>query len=606
MADAVIGALRVTLGMDTAQFEATLKRSQGILNKFGVQLTLSLETVTQRIGEVVGAFPRAVKGAIDLADGMSKTAQKIGVTTEALSRLKYAADFSDISMESLSGGLQKLSKNMADVASGKGGSAATALSALGISVKDATGVLRGSDEVFADIADKFSRLEDGSTKTALAIQLFGRSGADLIPLLNSGRDGLRQMADESDRLGLTVSTKTGRAAEQFNDTLTKIGKIVEGVAMKVAEAALPSLQSFADLLASPAFAQAATTFGTTLLAVLQQVTGAIVAVTNAAGDLFDYLSRGGSAAGLSAEKLKSEIALTEELLANPNINEVALEQSTRYLKALKAELAAINSRDPVGNGATFGDLGSFGSGSISSGGAPLNMPTFNNEAASQALAQRLETLRQSLMSEEQAEMASHAKRLEEIKNFYAQGAISKQEQDSLIEAAQQQHADRMTEIAKKQVEEETRLREQLVGNVAGIFGSLATIAQNFGEKGLAAAKAFGVAEAIVNTAQGITKALAQGGIFGFVGAAAVAAAGAAQISTILSTTKSSTAKPSVNGTGSSATPAVSTPAPSETGGTAINLVLKGGGRYSRDEIEALFRDMNDALGDGYKLNVSPA
>jgi Skp family chaperone for outer membrane proteins len=620
--NSVIGALRVNLGIDSAEFTAGLKKAQSGLAGFGKTAAVGFAAAATAAVAAGTALAFAGKSAIDAADNLSKAAQKAGVTTEALSRLKYAADFSDVSLETLSGGLQKLSKNMADVASGKGGSAATALSALGISVQDASGVLRNSDVVFADIADKFSRLEDGSTKTALAIQLFGRSGADLIPLLNSGRDGLRQMADESDRLGLTISTSTGRAAEQFNDTLTKVGKILDGVAMKVAEAALPSLQALADILASPKFAQGAQSLGVAVIDVLVKIAeGAANAANNirmiadALGSVSQMSSDGLSGRlreiGLAKRDLDNLIVTTQSKLDRGDdlfgINRGALEaQITKAKDDITAligqeqEILAIlkqrEDRQAVAGGvAAVGGVGAP---------AALNMPTFNNEAASQALAQRLETLRQSLMSEEQAEIDSHAKRLAEIQKFYADGAISKQEQDSLIEAAQQQHADRMTEIAKKQVEEETRLREQLVGNVAGIFGSLSTIAESFGEKGLAAAKAFGVAEAIVNTAQGITKALAQGGIFGFVGAAAVAAAGAAQISTILSATKGSTSKPSVKGSSGASTsaPAVNNPVTSDTG-TTVNLTLQGGGRYSRNELEALFRDMNDAMGDGLKLNV---
>lgn len=522
------------------------------------------------------------KKAIDAADDLSKAAQKAGVTTEALSRLKYAADFSDVSLEQLSGGLQKLSKNMADVASGKGGSAATAFSALGIAVKETDGTLRASDEVLADVAERFSHLQDGSTKTALAIQLFGRAGADLIPLLNEGKDGLAAMADESDRLGLTVSTKTGLAAEQFNDTLTKVGKIVDGVAMKVAETALPALQSLAETLASPAVAQAAQTLGTAMVNAFNLVVQAVVTTTNAIQGFLDWLNGMGGAQG----------PLSNQLLPGEKLN--------------LADRIAGASANPQGMGNLYAGFGFGSNGQMNvawpeaAGGGSL--PTFNDSAHAQALASRLEALRQSLMTEEQLEIDSHAKRLAEIQKFYEDGAIKKGEYDSMLQTAQQQHADAMTEIAKRQVEEETRLREQLVGNVAGIFGSLSTIAESFGEKGLAAAKAFGVAEAIINTAQGITKALAQGGIFGFVGAAAVAAAGAAQIATILSASKGSSTKPSVKGGASTAAPAVATPV-ADAGGPTINLTLLGGGRYSRNELEALFRDMNDAMGDGMKLNV---
>lgn len=287
---AVIGALRVNLGLDSAQFSAGLKSSQASLAKFGKTVAVGFAAVATAAAAAGAAMGVAVKGAIDNADALSKSAQKIGVTTEALSRLKYAADFSDVSIEQLTGGLGRLSKTMLDVAGGSKGPAATAFKALGIAVTDAAGNLRNSDAVFADIAERFGQMEDGSTKTALAISIFGKAGAELIPLLNSGKDGLAAMADESDRLGLTISTSTGKAAEKFNDTLTKIGSILGGVVNKVMEAALPALQSLADTLASPQFAEAAATLATTLVGAFDAVVQAVVATTNAIQGFLDWLN----------------------------------------------------------------------------------------------------------------------------------------------------------------------------------------------------------------------------------------------------------------------------------------------------------------------------
>lgn len=134
----------------------------------------------------------------------------------------------------------------------------------------------------------------------------------------------------------------------------------------------------------------------------------------------------------------------------------------------------------------------------------------------------------------------------------------------------------------------------MVGQLTGAFAQL-----------FEGNKAFAVANAVVNTAEGITKALAQGGIFGFIGAAAVAASGAAQIATILSASPGSSTRPSVGAGGAVASPSAPVAAAAPAGPT-INLTLKGGGRYSRDEIEDLFRDINDALGDGAKLNMQAA
>jgi hypothetical protein len=71
-------------------------------------------------------------------------------------------------------------------------------------------------------------MKDGANKTAIAVELFGRSGANLIPLLNGGARALSDATDEATRFGLIVSTEAGRAAEQLNDNLTRLGAVVRG------------------------------------------------------------------------------------------------------------------------------------------------------------------------------------------------------------------------------------------------------------------------------------------------------------------------------------------------------------------------------------------
>lgn len=116
-------------------------------------------------------------------------------------------------------------------------------------------------------------------------------------------------------------------------------------------------------------------------------------------------------------------------------------------------------------------------------------------------------------------------------------------------------------------------------------------------------KAFAVASAIINTAEGVTKALAQGGMLGFVGAAAVAASGAAQIATILSSNKGSSKAPTVSGGAAAAAAPLIAPAAAAAGPT-FNVQLLGGGPYSADEMKRLFSQMNSYMADGGRLNIA--
>lgn len=190
-----------------------------------------------------GLFGAMIKQSADLADELGKTAQKAGVTVESLSALGYAAKLSDVGMGQLSGSLQRLSRLMAEAAGGSE-EAQKAFSAIGVNVTNAAGQLRSADDVFTDISEALSKLPDGAQKTAAAIKLFGRSGAEIIPLLNSGRNGVEAYRKEAERLGLVMSTETAKAAEEFNDNLTRINAALQGFTLQVAG---PVIDVLADL-----------------------------------------------------------------------------------------------------------------------------------------------------------------------------------------------------------------------------------------------------------------------------------------------------------------------------------------------------------------------
>lgn len=179
------------------------------------------------------------------ADEMGKLSQRTGVTTESLSRLAYAASLSDATTGDLEMGFKTLSERMQDAASG-GKESGAMFQRLGVSVKNADGSLRGVDDVFADIAEQFKGMPDGAEKTAAAVDLFSRSGLALIPTLNNGRDGLKQMADEADRLGKTISQKAAADAAQFNDDLVRLQAAIGGVSQEIGMAAVPALTALAQ------------------------------------------------------------------------------------------------------------------------------------------------------------------------------------------------------------------------------------------------------------------------------------------------------------------------------------------------------------------------
>jgi hypothetical protein len=245
------GSIVIDLLMKTGSFETDTKRAAKELEK--------LKKEAAAIGTAVGvAFAAAtvataafVKQSIDAADEMGKAAQKAGVTVEALSGLKYAADLAGVSFEGLQTGIKKLNTNIFEASQGSK-SQAEAFKMLGISVKDASGNIKNADAVLLELADRFAKMPDGAEKSALAVEIFGRAGADLIPLLNSGAAGIKELTDEAARLGIVLDTETALAAERFNDQLSRVGFAFDGLKLQLASALLPLLNELADLMGEAA------------------------------------------------------------------------------------------------------------------------------------------------------------------------------------------------------------------------------------------------------------------------------------------------------------------------------------------------------------------
>ncbi len=188
----------------------------------------------------VAGLAGMVKGTLDAADNMNDLAQSTGVSVEALSRFNKAAAVSGTNLEGVSKGLVKLNKAMVDAAAGGKESAAT-FQALGVNVKNADGSLKSADRVMLEVANRFKAMPDGAAKTALALRLFGKSGAELVPLLNMGGDAI-------DKMSTKMTTAFAQKADEYNDKLAVLGGKVRALGMDLTIALLPALDQITDAL----------------------------------------------------------------------------------------------------------------------------------------------------------------------------------------------------------------------------------------------------------------------------------------------------------------------------------------------------------------------
>lgn len=223
------------------------------------------------------------KGAIDAADNMNDLSQKTGVSVESLSKFQQAANASGTSIEGVGGAMIKLNKGLAAGT----GPAADALKALGLSATDASGKLKTTDQVMLEVADKFKAMPDGAGKTALALQLFGKAGADMIPLLNGGSKAITD-------LSATMTGAFAKGADSLNDKLAALQGKLLALGVNIGTALMPLLNVVTDLVLNLANAFAA------MPGPLQAIVGAVVALAAAFVVLAPAISAVISIAGVLA------------------------------------------------------------------------------------------------------------------------------------------------------------------------------------------------------------------------------------------------------------------------------------------------------------------
>ena len=263
-----IGRLGDTAGRVSGGLRGMVGAAGGLSGALG-----ALAPVVTGVG--LGAM---AKGAIDAADDMNDLSQKTGVSVEQLSRFKQAADASGTSIEGVGSAMVKLNRNLAT----GNDQAALALQGLGISATDAAGKLKGTDQIMLEVADKFATMPDGAQKSATAMALFGKSGADMIPLLNGGSEAVK-------RLSATMTTDFARGADSLNDKLVSVQTKLTELGVKLGTELMPALNGIADVIIGVANAFSAIPEPIQNLIILVgglviawgPVTGAIVRVTSA-------------------------------------------------------------------------------------------------------------------------------------------------------------------------------------------------------------------------------------------------------------------------------------------------------------------------------------
>lgn len=234
-----------------------------IIRELFAKLGLSVDAASfavadHMLGAVKSGLSLLVSGAVKAGEGLAEIVTKtvetagalndtsiaLGVTTDAIQELGYAAKLNGSSVEGMSDGIRKLSINMAAAASGSEEAAQT-FRKLGVQITEG-GKLRAADAVIGDIAEKFKAMPDGARKVAAAVSLFGKSGASLIPTLSEGRDGLAALRQEARDLGFVLDTSTIKAGDELGDSWDRLKAAADGLRYSIGGPLLEGIRESVD------------------------------------------------------------------------------------------------------------------------------------------------------------------------------------------------------------------------------------------------------------------------------------------------------------------------------------------------------------------------
>ena len=343
---AKIGSLFVSLGLQSAAFTDGLKKARREKDEFAASALKMGKTVA-------GAFAAAAAGAVAMSaalaapinraisgmDELAKSAQKVGTSVGDLARLRFAGSIAGLDNQQLQVGLTRLNVALAGI--GRESTAATqALARLGVEAGTS------SFEAIKRIAAEFERIPDGVQKSALAVQIFGRSGAELIPLLNSGAEGIAKAAEEAARLGVIIDTKTAKAAESFKDDLNRLATASRGIITQISAGMVPALAAITrELLGNVSVGDEWRAFGVMLGKVIIDVGEAAVvayeAITAATGALYAFLK-----AGARVRRLDFRGAIEEIQIQDFKTQEAVNKRRATFAR-LRADIAAFKPGDDL-------------------------------------------------------------------------------------------------------------------------------------------------------------------------------------------------------------------------------------------------------------------
>jgi len=227
------------------------------------------------------------------ADELITKSMVTGLSTETLQQWEYAQNLIDVSVETMTGSLTKLTRAMYDAQTGNAAAAET-FQALGVSITDSSGQLRSAEEVFYEVVDALGGIESQTERDAIAMEVMGRSAQDLNPLILQGSDALRELAEEAKDTGYVLDESQIKKLGEVDDAYQRMQLTLEATRNKMAAEFAPASKAAMETFSNVVQKAGQTLVDTHLIenigGIVQGVMGIIDACTAFASAIPDWMN----------------------------------------------------------------------------------------------------------------------------------------------------------------------------------------------------------------------------------------------------------------------------------------------------------------------------
>ena len=217
-----------------------LNQSLGLVRKALFNFKVGLTAVAGAAG--IGLL---VKSSLQSIDTLGKTAQKLGVTSQALQKLRYASNLAGVETRTVDMAVQRFTRRLSEAANNTG-EAKDALKELGLNAKELA--KQPLDKQMLKLADAFDNVQSSGDKVRLAFKLFDSEGVAFVNTLEGGSAALQQMFQEAEGLGFILSSGAVKGVEETNDAMMKLGVMLGGVRDQIVAGLAPAFRMIVDLI----------------------------------------------------------------------------------------------------------------------------------------------------------------------------------------------------------------------------------------------------------------------------------------------------------------------------------------------------------------------